>query len=139
MPTFYITSNHEYTDEAVALRSRLVAAGLKLTYDWTTHDAPHGSCHRLAAVAEDMAHGASDADLFVMIRPADRDASVELGVALSRHMLYKSNRIVLWEPDEDNATEVFGFGKNTCPFYHYPGVEMFVGNLDAVIAYLVAP
>lgn len=148
MPSFYITSGIEQLETAVALATRLLAEPdyWKKTHDRTKDGSVHGSYHKTAAVAEDRAHGASDADLFVMVLPGGRSSHVELGVALSRRMLFTSNRVVLWVPpgtdgiifgaDSALSAEMLGLGAAGNAFYHYPGVEHFVGTIDDIVPFL---
>lgn len=137
--TFYLagSSAHEYrTNDLSFVRDKLVANGLRCGHDWMSDGKVTGH-HKRVACAEDNAHGASDADVFILClgRGDDddmADAHVAYGVALSRKMLFASNRIILWVSDEDSRTRL---GARVS--YSYPDVEVCDGGPMQLVTLVV--
>jgi hypothetical protein len=126
-PTFYIASRLENAPQVRELRDLLIAAGWRITYDWTAHGSVRGGeadRQRIREVAAAERNGVIDADVFIGLLPGGRGMHVELGIALACVSglatfggLKSPSPVVIWSPDFERD---FGVTEATSAFYHDP-------------------
>lgn len=125
---FYIATSLDNVAQHHAVRDVLVAAGHRLTYDWTEHGSVQGlgtAVIRGVAVAE--YKGVRDADLVVVLGPGGRGTHVELGIAIGL-----GHPVVIF-----GWSEYYGDVPGTCAFYHHPRVlHIPFYELDAVVFFV---
>lgn len=124
---FYVASSFKNKDRVRYVSEQLRNKGYIHTYDWTANERA-SSLKGLQEIGQKEKEAVMEADVLIVILPAGKGSHIEYGIALGL-----GKTIVLYSEDE----QVNDF-ETTSTFYHLSEVEKCVGNLDELVASVIA-
>ncbi|MDM5189963.1 nucleoside 2-deoxyribosyltransferase [Bacillus sp. DX4.1] len=118
---FYIASGFQNKYLVQFVASKLKEAGWQHTYDWTKNEkATHAV--QLQEIGQAERQAIKDADVFLLLLDGGKGSHTEFGMALA------------WEK------KIYMYHENNplqTTFYHLPEVNMFQGEIEQFISYVV--
>lgn len=150
-PRYYIATGLDNAPRAKELKAVLDAKGWHHTYDWTVHGSVQRDPEKIVDAAFAEMFGVYSAGVFIVLLPGGRGTHVELGAAIISKVVARAlndalqvarvmddvrcadKKIAIYS---ENAEKDFGFGGETCAFYHHPAVDTRVTTWADLLAWI---